>query len=134
MNEDRFVQQRMPADCTIACLAMFLGKRYEEIARHVSGAEMVQYGLPWPRERFICELFQVDVEIVDISLFNWRRAGILTVPSLNDGKGQTHAVYWDGKRVWDPQHGRPGKGAYTNQRARAFAILAIRRVPRRRGR
>ena len=34
----------------------------------------------------------------------------------------------DGKRVWDPQQGRPGKAAYTNQRARQFAIVAIRRV------
>ncbi len=128
MKEDRFIQQRMPADCSVACLAMFLGKTYEHIARHCSGAELVQHGLPWPRERYICELFRTNAEVLDISLFNWKRAGILTVPSLNDGKGQTHAVYWDGRRAWDPQKGRPGKAAYSNQRARAFAILGIQRV------
>ena len=128
MNEDRFVQQRMPADCVVACLAMFLGQTYEDIARHCAGAELVMYGLPWSRERHICELFKVDVECVDRTLVNWRRAAILTVPSLNDGKGQTHAVYWDGRRVWDPQKGRPGKAAYTNQRAREFCIVGIRRT------
>ena len=130
MKEKYFIQQRMPADCTVATLAMFLGKTYEDIARHCSGAELVQYGLPWHREHYICRLFKVEVEVVDISLMNWQRAAILTVPSLNDGKGQTHSVYWDGKRVWDPQKGREGYGTYTNQRAREFAILVIRRVPK----
>ena len=128
MQKNRFVQQRMPADCVVAVLAMFLGRSYEDIARHCSGAELVQYGLPWPREQHICQLFKVKVEVVDISLLNWTRAAILTVPSLNDGKGQTHSIYWDGKRAWDPQQGREGYAAYTNQRARQFAIVAIRRV------
>jgi len=128
MQKDRFVQQRMSADCTVAALAMFLGRSYEDIARHCSGAELVQYGLPWARERHICELFKVDVEVVDRSLINWKHAAILTVPSLNDGKGQTHAVYWDGHRVWDPQKGREGKASYTNQQARKFCITAIHRM------
>ena len=123
-----FVQQRMLADCVVATLAMFLGRSYEDIARHCSGAELVQHGLPFPRGQHICELFKTKVEVVDISLLDWKRAAILTVPSLNDGKGQTHSVYWDGKRAWDPQQGREGYAAYTNQRARQFAIVAIRRV------
>lgn len=130
MQEDGFIQQRMPADCTVAALAMFLGQSYEAVVRHCSGAELVQYGLPWPRERHICGLFGTDVEVVDVSLVNWKRAAILTVPSLNDGGGRTHAIYWDGRRAWDPQKGRPGRASYSSQRARAFAITAIRRVPR----
>lgn len=128
MKETNFIQQRMPADCAIAALAMFLGKSYEDIARHCSGAELVQYGLPWPRERHICSLFKVDVEVVDVSLLNWKRAAILTVPTLNEPGGGTHAVYWDGRRAWDPQKGRPGKATYSNQRARAFALTGIRRA------
>lgn len=128
MQKSRFVQQRMPADCVVATLAMFLGRSYEDIARHCNGAELVSYGLPWVRERHICELFKIEVELVDISLLDWRRAAILTVPSLNDGKGQIHSVYWDGRRAWDPQQGREGYAAYTNQRAREFAITAIRRT------
>ncbi|KKK84302.1 hypothetical protein LCGC14_2784740 [marine sediment metagenome] len=128
MQKSRFVQQRMPADCGVAALAMFLGRSYEDIARHCSGAELVQYGLAWSRERHICGLFKVKVEVVDSSLVDWRRAAVLTVPSLNDDKGQTHAVYWDGRRAWDPQHGREGYAAYTNQRAKEFTITAVRRV------
>lgn len=128
MNENRFIQQRMPADCAVACLAMLLGKSYEDIASHCNGHELVRHGLGWHREQHIAGLFNAKLEVVDISLVNWKRAAILTVPSLNDGRGQTHAVYWDGKRVWDPQKGRPGKAAYTNQRAREFAIVAVRRA------
>ncbi len=128
MQKKNFIQQRMPADCAVAALAMLLRRSYEDIARHCSGAELVSHGLPFPREQYIARLFKVEIEPIDISLLNWARAAILTVPSLNDGGGQTHAVYWDGKRTWDPQKGRPGKAGYTNQRARLFAITAIRRV------
>lgn len=130
MRKDRFVQQRMPADCTVAAIAMFLGKTYEDIAQHCAGYELVRHGLSWPREQHILRLFRVEVDVLDCSILNWKRAAILTVPSLNDGKGQTHAVYWDGRRAWDPQMGREGFAAYSNQRAREFAIIGIQRVPK----
>ena len=131
MHKDKFIQQRMPADCIVATLAMFLGRSYEDIARHCSGAELIQYGISFHREEHICGLFKINIEAIDVSLLDWKRAAILTVPSLNDGRGQTHSVYWDGKRVWDPQQGREGYSAYTNQRARKFAIVAIRRAKKR---
>lgn len=128
MQKNRFVQQRMPADCAVATVAMFLGRSYEDIARHCTGAELVQYGLSWAREEHVCGLFKTSVEVVDIGFLDWKRAAILSVPSLNEGKGQTHSIYWDGKRAWDPQQGREGYAAYTNQGARQFAITAIRRA------
>lgn len=128
MKEAKFIQQRMEADCAVAALAMFLGKRYEDIARHCTGAELVQYGLAWSRERHIAGLFGIAVEVVDVSLLDWRRSAILTVPSLNDPAGGTHAVYWDGRRAWDPQKGREGYAAYSNQRAKVSTLTGIRRV------
>lgn len=121
-----FVQQRMPADCAVACLAMFLDRSYEDIAKHCSGAELVSFGVGIHRDRQICSYFRADIEFLDPSLLDWSRPAILTVPSLNDTG--THAVYWDGHRVWDPQKGRKGKASYSNQKAREFAIVGIQRA------
>ena len=128
MTEDRFVQQRMPADCAVAALAMFLGVAYEDIARHCTGAELVDSGLTWIRENHILHLFKTPCDVFDRRVMDWSESAILSVPSLNEAEGVTHSVYWDGRRVWDPQQGREGKLTYTNQMAREVAITGIQRA------
>ncbi|HKJ74548.1 MAG TPA: hypothetical protein VKA19_10565 [Alphaproteobacteria bacterium] len=123
-----FIQQKFTSDCAVACLAMFLDVAYEDVARHCSGAELVWAGLAPSREAYICGLFDVEVVRRDRTLVDWAGPAILTVPSLNSPKGSTHAVYWDGRRVWDPNHGRPGRKAYTNQAAQEVAITALQRA------
>jgi hypothetical protein len=39
------IQQKFTADCAVACLAMFLGIKYEDVLRHVSGHELTLGGL-----------------------------------------------------------------------------------------
>lgn len=125
MIEDDFVQQRMPADCSVAAIAMFLGRPYEDIAEHCSGIELTRVGLTWVREDFIFRLFNVEVDVFAREVMDWSEPAILSVPTLNEAEGGTHSIYWDGSRVWDPQMGRPGKSSYTNQRAKEFVITAI---------
>ena len=39
------IQQKFAAHCAVACLAMFLGIKYEDVLRHVSGHELTLGGL-----------------------------------------------------------------------------------------
>lgn len=123
-----FIQQRFTSDCAVACMAMFLGVDYEDVAAHCTGYELVRHGLPNSRERYIADLFEVEIVFRDRSLVDWSRPAVLTVPSLNSPKGGTHAVYWDGTRAWDPNHGREGRKSYSNQAAREMAIEAYQKA------
>lgn len=115
----------MPADCAVAALAMFLGVAYEGIARHCTGAELVDSGLSWVRENHILNLFKTPCDVFDRTVMDWSAPAILSVPSLNEAEGVTHSIYWDGQRVWDPQQGREGKSSYTNQMAQELAVTGI---------
>lgn len=106
---------------------MFLRVDYEQVARHCQGAELVHYGLANARERHIAGLFKVEIEFLDVDLIDRTRPAVLTVPSLNAATGQTHAVFWDGRRIWDPNHGRAGKKTYTNQQAWGFTVEGYQR-------
>lgn len=121
------IQQRMPADCAVAALAMFLNVTYEDVAIHCSGAELVRSGLSWVRENHILGLFQVECDVFAPSVIDWVQPAILSVPTLNEPEGGTHSIYWDGKRVWDPQTNRKGKSWYTNQMAKELVISGIQR-------
>lgn len=41
--------------------------------------------------------------------FFWGRRALLSIHSLNNLPDGRHLVYFDGKRIWDPQEGRKGK-------------------------
>ena len=122
-----FVCQKFDADCVVACLAMLLGVEYEEIAAQCLGHELVKFGVPDSKARKICAMFKIKLDdALHPTVMDWSKPAILTVPSLNqtmDGcTNGTHAIYWDGKRVWDPQKGRKGRKTYTNQRAREYCL------------
>ncbi len=116
------VSQRFTADCTVACLAMFLGVGYEAVIKHCSGYELVFGGLTNNRERYLAKLFEIEIVFKDVSKLERGGPAVLTVPSLNSDRGATHAVYWDGKRLFDPNRGRRGKLAYGADEAWAVAI------------
>jgi hypothetical protein len=42
----------------------------------------------------------------------------------------THAVYWDGTRIYDPNQGCKGKKSYTSQAAWEVAIDGYQRLTR----
>lgn len=111
------IQQRFTSDCAVACLAMFLGVDYEEIVKHCTGYELVNNGLANAREAYIARMFKVELEFLDRTKLDRKKPAVLTVPSLNSETGATHALYWNGKRIFDPNQGRQGKRTYTNQSA-----------------
>jgi hypothetical protein len=116
------IQQKFAADCAVACLAMFLGVEYEDVLRHVGGHELTLGGLTNNREAYIARLFEVEISFLDRTKIDRSKPAVLTVPSLNSKTGLTHAVYWDGTRIYDPNQGRKGKKSYTNQAAWEVAI------------
>jgi len=87
VSDNNFIPQRMPADCAIAALAMFLGVTYEDIARHCTGAELVISGLSWVRENHILQLFKTPCDVFDRTVMDWNNPAILSVPSLNEPDG-----------------------------------------------
>ena len=126
-SNDTLIQQRFPADCAVASLAMFLDVAYEDVARHCMGYELAQSGLSWVREDYILRLFKTPCDVFDCRIMDWSQPAILSVPSLNEPNGASHSIYWDGRRAWDPQQGRKGKGSYSNQMARELAVTGIQR-------
>lgn len=121
------IRQRFNGDCQVCCLAMFLSVDYETVAKHVWGSELV-FGLADSRAEHIASLFEVEIVRRDVSKLRRRSPAVLTVPSLNNTDGSLHVVYWDGKRIWDPNHGVTGKKTYTNQRAWEVATEGFQRV------
>lgn len=119
-----FINQRMSADCMVAALAMALGVRYNAVARHCSGTELVDTGLLFCRVAEIAKAFKVKVKAVPNKAVDWKKSAILRMPSLNT-KGDIHAVYWDGQDLWDPLMGVYGKAIYKNEDAKTSCISAI---------
>lgn len=105
------ITQKFDSDCAVACLAMFLGVKYDAVAKHCHGFELVTFGLCGKRTYDIAELFGSDILWRDVSKLNYARPAVLTVPSLNIPGGR-HSVYWDGSRLYDPNDGRPHKRVY----------------------
>ena len=104
-GHDPHPTERFTADCAVACLAMFLGVEYEDVLRHVGGHELTLRGLTNYREAYIARLFEVDISFLDRTKIDRSKPAVLTVPSLNSKTGLTHAVYWDGTRIYDPNQG-----------------------------
>ena len=124
------IQQKFTADCAVACLAMFLGVEYEDILRHVNGHELTLGGLTNYREAYIARLFEVEIFFLDRTRIDRSKAAVLTVPSVNSKTGLTHAVYWDGTRIYDPNQGRKGKKSYTSEAAWKVTIDGYQRLTR----
>ncbi len=122
------IQQKFKADCAVASLAMFLGVDYEAVLRHCSGHELALNGLSNGREKFIAEAFEVPIKFLDRTKLERSKPADLTLPSLHSERGSTHPVFWDGKRVWDPNKGRPGKKSYANQMAWEVVIDGYQRA------
>jgi hypothetical protein len=120
------VQQHFKSDCAVACLAMFLGEKYEAIAKHCHGFELVSFGLSAERTDDIADLFGADLIWRDPSKLDRSRPAVLSVPSLNLD-GSRHSVFWDGQALHDPNEFRPGKRCYTAAAAWQQAIDGYQR-------
>jgi hypothetical protein len=105
----KFVQQRNDHDCVIACLAMWTGHDYDDVA---SRLVRVNDGVClWEAVKYLRSVGQPARR--SIWWFHTHRA-ILDLPSLNFVGGM-HAVYWDGERLFDPNEKRPGRLVWTRE-------------------
>ncbi len=103
------VQQRNDSDCVIACLAMWTGRDYDEVAASVvrlNGGVCL-----WEAVTYLRSVGQQARR--SIWWFHTHRA-ILDLPSVNFVGGM-HAVYWDGEQIFDPNQGRPGRLVWTRE-------------------
>lgn len=109
------VQQRGDYDCVLACLAMAVGRPYEELwsqtmcdaveKAHGTQSEdlhdraFVLAGLKQDTDYIVVFCSAERPSVVRRLL--WGRRALLQVPSLNV-RGGNHYVYWDGNALHDP--------------------------------
>lgn len=102
-----YVQQRGRNDCGVAAMAMFGGYTYEQMSE-VLIRRYPQYTLGEATP--LCVLLGALTECCEFPVMthyiNASRPALLCVTSPIDPM-YGHAVYWDGKRVWDPSPAGP---------------------------
>lgn len=132
------VRQRGPSDCGVAAIAMFTGRPYEEVetAARATGAfhprkgmtncgrVLERLGFHWEnlgrhadhpapnpdgRQFRSLRFSWTAVKPSFIAQFFWGRPTLLSIVSLNQAPHGRHLVFFDGRRVLDPQEGRRGK-------------------------
>lgn len=90
------IQQRHSYDCTVAALAMFLGKTYEE-AEAILGHPTA--GMPL-NETYRC-LLELGEDVQYRQGVKPTKPAMVVVFSKNQ-PGKLHMIYFDGEKVWDP--------------------------------
>lgn len=93
---EKLIEQRGKSDCVICCVAMAVGRTYDEVSALTN---MGDFGLSHSAEFWLLRRFGWT----PIRLFGFRPMypSIVTVASLNL-PGRLHAVWWDGDRLFDP--------------------------------
>lgn len=119
------VTQKNYSDCMLAAIAMAAGKSYDElwtpedsqlcVDKHGCTDEMTstfleRIGFKVNTDVWRCYIYAANWNEYTKRLFKGRRA-IFSIPSLNH-EGGFHAVFWDGKKILDPNNGFPGKQFY----------------------
>lgn len=112
------VKQRSDMDCFICCLAMALGRTYEQIADQLGPAFMAlvnKQGCDGKMEHVAFQAlgFVLDVDYTRRSVMShwttvafaknmlWGRRALVTLRSMNNMDGW-HVVYWNGTEMLDP--------------------------------
>jgi hypothetical protein len=116
------IQQRTSSDCVLACIAMAAGaESWDQVwtqadadkvveSKGVSPFDYSDWGARAGLKFDYCSIYDTMSQKIVKYLLKGQRA-ILSVESLNIDGG-SHAVFWDGNRLWDPNEGVPGKLAF----------------------
>lgn len=117
MKKDKWIFQKHSNDCGIAALAMLFGTSYTFMRRKVleqaeSRSEPFDgttstyvHGVALKLGRRIIVQRVPDFPVQTLAQNVRGYPAVLVCPAL-DGSEDFHAVYWDGKRVYDPSPGK----------------------------
>lgn len=104
--ERRHVQQRADNDCVIACVAMWTERGYERVAEKLKAGSL-DCAVDYLKKEHGWNVHR------HVQWYEYKPA-ILDVPSLNIPGGK-HALFWDGRNLFDPNSGRPGRLVWTKE-------------------
>lgn len=132
-EEIKLVQQEDSCGCVIACIAMVLGKTYQEIAGYFTDDERYRKGVNWERQLEVMAGFNIKWRFItppEDTLYG--HVYMVTVPSLNTLSGN-HAVVFDFQdeetaRVLDPQNGVEGKKYYNYGTSSIMSFTEVLKV------
>lgn len=114
---DPFIQQRNGWDCTVAATAMFVGISYEEAEGWVK-SEVGQYrkkGVSLDSVKRLLRKRGIET-CFGYGRAKLRKSNSAAIVTANPPppllQNTTHAMYWSGTQLFDPQRGRHGKPYY----------------------
>jgi len=114
----------------LGCTRRFVVSAFPEALDSHRRLELRLGGLTNSREAYIARLFEVGICFLDRTKLDRSKPAVLTVPFRNSKPGLTHAVYWNGTRIYDPNEGRKGRKSYTSEAAWEVAIDGYQRPTR----
>ncbi len=123
MKKKKFnhIKQKKVWDCCIASIAMLAGVSYKKANdAYMKVMKKPQHdGLSNSSILKILKKLKISGAVVEAVVLNV--PGILCLPSLND-EGSFHAVYFDGRYIYDPNYQIPGKKYYKKELPKKFPL------------
>jgi len=109
----KHIKQKYKWDCCIASIAMMVGCEYEEVFEAFKELfpKHKKNGLSDDEIFELLIYFKQKPKLIDDVILGV--AGIIFLPSKNEPDG-SHAVYFDGEKIFDPNNGRRGKKFYNH--------------------
>jgi hypothetical protein len=118
-KEHNHIKQKAKWDCSLASIAMMTGRTYEEVFQKFKKffPKHKRNGLTDEEIFKILKSYKVKPKIICAVILSV--PGIMYLPSKND-KGGSHAVFFDGEKILDPNYRVPGKKYYSRRLLKKF--------------
>lgn len=105
----KLIQQKLSDDCGVAALAMLYDTSYTSMRKTIMSSRKGWDGTTIDHARYAGALFSDPVRLWLVNADNRHqhtlnlkgRPAVLVVPA-KDKSGDWHAVYWDGRTLYDP--------------------------------
>ena len=101
----KLINQKYKYDSGIACIAMYVGKSYDNIKNKYFPRRNFNHQ-NMKNVEFEAIMYDLNIQLEEFKDFDTQKDAIVVVKSLNYTKG-LHSVYWDSKnqQVYDSQMG-----------------------------
>lgn len=118
-KEINHIKQKGTWDCCIASVAMLLDKSYDEVLKKFKKIfpSFKKNGLNDYQITKLLKSFKAKPDIIEAVILNI--PCILFLPSKNDDNG-SHAVFFCGEKIYDPNYKVPGKKYYRRHLPKKF--------------